>query len=127
MNGRNQDAFALELRAEAHFGVVHGEVRDAAAELEEELARVPVALVLLHRVGDRLLGEAVFEFERGDRETVDEKAEIERELRLVAAVPKLPRHAEAVRGEALLRLPVARVGRAVEEVELVRPVLDAVS
>ena len=38
---------ALQVRAEAHLGVVDGEVGDAAAELEQLLARVAVALVLL--------------------------------------------------------------------------------
>ena len=74
------------MRAEPHLVIVHGEVDHAAPELEEQLARVAVALVLLDRILDGLLGEAVLELERGDRQAVDEEAEIERELRLVAAV-----------------------------------------
>ena len=76
--------------------VVDGEVDDAAAELEQQLARVAVALVLLDRVLDRLLGEAVLQLEGGDRQAVDEQAEVERKLRLVAAVAELPGDAEAV-------------------------------
>ena len=55
------------MRAEAHFCVVHGEVRDAPAELEELLPRVAVSLVLLDRILDGLLGEAVLELEGRDR------------------------------------------------------------
>ena len=60
--------------------VVHGEMDHAAAELEQQLARVAVALVLLDGVLDGLLGEAVLQLERGDRQAVDEQAEVEREL-----------------------------------------------
>ena len=60
------------MRAEAHLVIVHREVRDAAAELEELLARVAVALVLLNGVFDRLLGEAVLQLEGRDRQAVDE-------------------------------------------------------
>ena len=76
--------------------VVHGEVDHAAAELEQQLARVAVALVLLDGVVDRLLGEAVLQLEGGDRQAVDEQAQVERELRLVAAVAELAGDAEAV-------------------------------
>ena len=91
------------MRAEAHLVIVHGEVHHAAAELEELLARVAVALVLLDGVLDRLLGQAVLQLEGGDRQAVDEEAEVERELRLVAAVAELAGDAEAVGGVARLR------------------------
>ena len=100
---------------------------DAAAELEQPLPRVAVALVLLNGVLDRLLGQAVLQLEGGDRQAVDEQAEVERELRLVAAVAELPGDAEAVVREELGRLRVAGRRRAVEQVEVVRPVLDAVA
>ena len=73
---------------------------DAAAELEQQLARVAVALVLLDGVLDGLLGEAVLQLEGGDRQAVDEQAQVERELRLVRAVAELARDAEAVAREA---------------------------
>src|SRR5690606_7152323 len=50
----------------------------------------------------------------------------ERALRLVAAVAKLARDAEAVGGVALGGLHVAGRGRAVEEIDLVRTVLEPV-
>ena len=50
------------------------EVDHAAAELEQPLARVAVALVLLDRVLDGLLGQAVLQLEGGDRQAVDEEA-----------------------------------------------------
>jgi hypothetical protein len=49
-------------------------VHDAAAELEQPLARVAVALVLLDGVLDGLLGEAVLQLEGGDGQAVDEQA-----------------------------------------------------
>ncbi len=72
--------------AHLHALVVNGEVDHATAELEQSLARVTVALILLHSVVDGLLGEVVLEFEGSDRQSVDEEAHVERELRLVAAV-----------------------------------------
>jgi hypothetical protein len=48
-------------------------VHDAAAELEELLARVAVALVLLDGVLDGLLGEAVLQLEGDQRQAVDEE------------------------------------------------------
>ena len=53
-------------------------------------------------------------------------AEVERQLRLVAAVAQLARDAEAVLREELLGLDVAGRRRAVEQVDVVGPVLDAV-
>ena len=94
LKGRNHEA--LPVRAEAHLVVVHGEVHHAAAELEELLARVAVALVLLDGVLDRLFGEAVLQLKGGDRQAVDEEAQVEGELRLVAAVAKLAGDAETV-------------------------------
>ena len=96
-------ALALQVRAEPHLVVVHGEMDDAAAELEQHLARVAVALVLLDRILDRLLGQAVLQLEGGDRQAVDEEPEIERALGLVAAVAELPRDAEAVLRECARR------------------------
>ena len=127
VEGQEPRALALQVRAEAHLVVVHREVHHAAPELEEPFARVAVALVLLDGVSDRLLGQAVLQLEGGDRQAVDEEAEVEGALRLVAAVAELPRDAEAVGGVALGGLGVARGRRAVEEVEVVRPVLEPVA
>ena len=83
-----------------------------------------VALVLLDRVVHGLLGQAVLQLEGGDGQAVDEEAQVEGQGVLVAAVAQLPGDAEAVLPVALGRLRVAGGRRAVEEVELVRPVLD---
>ena len=117
----------VELGAEAHLGVVDGEVDDAAAELEEQLARVAVALVLLDRVLDRLLGEAVLQLEGGDRQAVDEQAEVERELRLVAAVAELAGDAEAVGRVALDRRRRCPATACRRRGRVMRAVLDAVA
>src|SRR2546422_1045886 len=115
------------MRAETHLVVVHREVRHASAELEELLPWVTIPPVLLDGIIDRLLGEAVLQLEGGDGQAVDEQAKVERELRLVAAVAELAGDAEAVGGVTLLGLHVARRRRAVEEVEVVRPMLDPVA
>ena len=107
LNGRNHDALPLRCVQNRTSCVVDGEVDDAAAELEQLLARVAVALVLLDGVLDGLLGQAVLQLEGGDRQAVDEQAEVERELRLVAAVAELAGDAEAVLRVALRRLGVA--------------------
>lgn len=127
VEGQEPRGLALEVRAEAHLVFVHGEVHHAAPELEEPLARVAVALVLLDGVLDRLLGQAVLQLERGHREAVNEEAQVEGELGLVAAVAELARNAEAVGVEALLGLEVASGRRAVEQVDLVRAVLEAMA
>ena len=75
--------------AEHHLRVIDGEMNHAAAEFEQLLARVAVALVLLDGVFDRLLGQAVLEFERRDRQAVDEQRQVERMGGVVAAVAKL--------------------------------------
>ena len=78
LKGRNHEPLPLQVGAHPHLAVVHREVHHAAAELEQPLARVAVALVLLDRVLDRLLGQAVLQLEGGDRQAVDEQAQVER-------------------------------------------------
>ena len=100
VEGPEPRGLALEVCAVLHLVVVHREVRHRAAELEELLAGVAVALVLLHGVLDRLLGEAVLQLERGDRQAIDEQAEVERALGLITAVAELACDREAVLGVA---------------------------
>ena len=89
---------ALEFGAHPHLAVVHREVHHAAAEGKQRLARVPVALVLHHCVGNGLLGEAVLELEGGERQPIDEQAQIKGAASLVVAVSELARHRETVQG-----------------------------
>ena len=117
----------LEVGAEAHVALVHREVGHAAAELEQLLAGVAVILVLPHRIVNGLLGEAVLQLEREDRQAVDEEPDVERPLGVVAAVAELPDDGEAVLLEALLRPHVPGRRRAVEQVQVVRAVSDAVA
>src|SRR3989337_2790495 len=51
----------LQVSAEAYLVVVHGKVRHAAAELEELLAWIAVALVLLDGILNRLLFQTVLQ------------------------------------------------------------------
>ena len=127
LKGRNHDAFPLEVRAEVDLVLVDREVRHAAPELEEGLARVAVPLVLQDGVVEGLLGEAVLELEGEDGEPVDEEPDVQRALSVVPAVAKLAGDAELVLAEAPLGGLVLGRGRAVEEVEVVGAVLDAVA
>ena len=100
-------------------------MRHTAPELEQQFAWVAVARVLLHRIFHGLFGEAVLELEGSDGQAVDEQAKIERELGLVSAVFELAGDAEPVGGETLGGPWIARRRRAIEEVEMVRTMLDA--
>ena len=127
VEGQEPGAGTGQLGTHAHLAIVHGEVDDAAAELEEPLAGVAVAPVLLHGVIDGLLGEAVLQLEGGDRQAVDEQAEVEGAARLVHAVGELAGDREAVLGVQRLGSGVARRRRAVEQVEVDGPVLHALA
>ena len=118
---------SLEIGAELHLALIHREVGDAAPELEQLLARVAILLVLQHRVVRRLLGEAVLQLEREHRQPIDEQPDVQRPLRLIPAVAKLPGNREPVLREPLLRLGVVLRGRAVEQIQLQRPVSDPVA
>ena len=115
----------LQVGAEARLVLVDGEVRHAAAELEQLLARAAVAPVLPDRVVRRLLREVVLQLEGDHRQAVDEQRDVERPLRLVAAVAQLPRHREAVLREPFPRRRVPGRRRAVEQVQVVRAVPHA--
>ena len=115
------------MRAELHFVLVHGEVGHATGEPEELLARVAVLSVLPDRIVRRLLGQVVLELEGDNRQAVDEEPDVERPLGLFPAVAKLPGDGEAVEFEALPGLFVVGGGRAVEEVQFMSAVLDAVT
>ena len=113
--------------AEMDFVLVDREVRHAAPEVEEGLARAAVPLVLPDGLVERLLGDAVLELEGEDGEAVDEEPDVQRALGVVAAVAELAGDAELVLAEAALGRLVLGRGRAVEEVEVVGAVLDAVA
>ena len=117
----------LQMRAETYGAFVHREVGHAAAELEQLLPRIAVLAVLLDRIIDGLLREVVLQFEGEHRQAVDEQPDVERPLRLVAAVAELPDDGEAVLLEALPRPQVSGRRRAVEQVQVVRAVPNAVA
>jgi hypothetical protein len=102
-------------------------VHHATSELKEFLPRVAVALVLFDGVCHRLLGQAVLQLEGRHGHAVDEEAHVQRALSLVAAVAELARDAEAVGLVLFGGLEVTRRGRAVEEVEVMRPVLESMA
>ena len=113
--------------AELHLVLVQGEVGHAAPKLKQLLAGVAVFPVLPDRIVHRLLGEVVFQFKGEDRQAIDEEPHVQRPLGLVSAVAKLPRDGEAVPCKALLRLLVLSRRRAVEKIEVMGTMLDAMS
>ena len=126
VEGEEPRGLALELRAHPDLRVIHREVDRAAAELEQLFPRIPVALILGDRVADRLLGQAVFQLEGGQRQPVDEGPEVQRALGLIQAVAELTGDAEAVEGEPLRGSFIAGGRGAVEEVEVQRTIVDPV-
>jgi hypothetical protein len=71
-------------------------VNHAAGELEQQLLRAAVMLVLIDRIVHVLLGQLVFQLEGDDRQAVDEDAQIQRQLRGVGREMELARNAEDV-------------------------------
>jgi hypothetical protein len=110
--------------AEPHLMVIHCKMGDAPAELEQFLARISVALVLLDRVLDGLLREAILQLESCDRQTVDEEREVER-IGIGFAVAQLAGHRKPVPCETLGCLRVAGRGRGIEQCDIMGPVLEA--
>jgi hypothetical protein len=86
-----------------------------------------VALVLLDRILDGLLREAVFQLESGDWQAIDKKPEVKRIRRLIETVAELPRDGEAVSRVSLLRFGIPRRRRTEEQFNGVRAVLHAVA
>lgn len=127
VKGQKPGGFTLEVSTHAHFVIIDGEMNDTAPELEELFARVTVAFVLFDGIGDGLLGEAVFELKGGNRQAVDEETQVESELGFIAAVAQLAGDGKAVGGETLDGFGVAGGGGAVKEIDLVRPVHEAVA
>ena len=72
VEGQEPRFLPLEVGAELYLVVIYGEVGQAPAKLEEFLPGVAVALVLLNRVLDGLLRQAVLQLECGDGQAVDE-------------------------------------------------------
>jgi hypothetical protein len=99
----------------------------APPELEELLPRIAVAAVLLDGILDRLFGEAVLKFKRGEGQAVDEQAQVQRPARLIGAVTQLTSDAETVPRMQCGRLRVARRGRPVKQVEMQRAVVHALA
>ena len=107
--------------------LIQCEVHDTPPEFKQLFARVPVLSVLPDRIVHRLFGEAVFQLKREHRQPVNEQPYVQRPLRLVPAVAKLPRDGKAVLLEQLLCLRVAGRRGAVEQIQVERLVLDPVA
>jgi len=127
IEGQEPRALAGQLGAEAHFQIVHREMHRAAAELEQQLARVAIVLVLQHGVGHGLARVVVLQLEGRQRQAVDEQRKVERALRLVAAVAHLAGDAEDIGGEQRCRPVIARRRRMEVKLQRRRPVLDALA
>lgn len=81
VEGQKPALLALQAGAELNLRIVHGEVNYTARELEKQLLRIAVMLILIDGVIHILLGQLVFQLEGDDRQTVDEDAQIQRQLR----------------------------------------------
>jgi hypothetical protein len=84
-------------------------------------------LVLADRVLNALTGEVVLELKGGHRQAIDEQGQVEGAAGLIVAVSELAGKAEAVEAEQLGGAAVAGGGRAVEELDLVGAVADALA
>ena len=98
---------ALEMGAELNLRVINGEMNHAAAEFEQLLTGVAVALILLDRILHRLFRQAVLEFERCDWKPVDEQRQIQGVGGIVSAVTKLAGDRKPVQRETLHGFEVA--------------------
>jgi hypothetical protein len=63
----------------------------------------------------------VFQLKRGDRQSIDEDGRIDCTLRLILAVPELPRDAKNILLEEFLGARIARRGRAVKQADVPGP------
>ena len=79
---------------------------------------------MLDGIRDALFGEEVFQLEGYDRQTIEEEAKVEREVGLVPAVTKLSRDRETILIVEDAGLLVARRRRTVEEIDMMRSVLE---
>ena len=128
VEGQKPGRLAPQVRAEFHLVFIDGEVDHAPAQLEELLApRITVASILLHRVVRCLLGEGVLQLEGCDRQTIDEQSEVQRKPRLLQAITQLARDREPIRLIACPCRLVAGGRRTEEQIDVTRPVFDALA
>ena len=127
VEGQKPRRLAPQVRAEFHLVFINGKVDHAPAQLEERVVRVAVASILLNGVVHRLLGEVVLQLEGCNRQTVDEQSEVQRKSRLLPAITQLARDRKPI---CLMACPcrlVAGGWRAEEQIDVTRPVLDALA
>ena len=127
VEGEEPGLLALEVRAEPDLLVIKREVGDASAELEEQVPRVAVALVLHYRVVEGLLGDVVLQLERKNRKPVHERHEVKREPGGRHAVVHLPGDREPVGREQLSGPRIAGRRRREEQVHVMLPVIHALA
>lgn len=60
VEGQKPALLALQAGAELNLRIVHGEVNHTARELEKQLLRIAVMLILIDRIVHVLLGQLVF-------------------------------------------------------------------
>ena len=71
-------ALAIDLGRHPHIIGIHGEMHEAAAELEQGFLRVAVVAVLFLGVIDVLACPRVFQLQRGERQAIEEKHHVHR-------------------------------------------------
>lgn len=110
--------FSLQMRLHVDLIAPDRKIREAPPELKERLPGIPVCSVLMDRVWVVLALDRVVEFSGEQRESVQEKTQVNR-VAGGRAVRKLPNDTEYVRPVLLLEIGIAGRGRA--EVYKVEP------
>jgi len=118
VEGNEVGRFAIHLRRHPHFIRIHGEVDEAALELEQGLLRVAVVAVLLPGVVDVLACPRVLEFQRRERQTVEENHHVDR-LLIHRGKVNLPRDGKHVALELGRHFGIQLVvGQSIEQIKV---------
>ena len=99
----------------------------AARELEQQLLRIAVMLILIDSDIHILLGQLILQFKGDDRQTVDKHAKIQRQLRFVWRKMKLPGYAENVFCIQFSRSRIVDAGRHIKHDKAGRICFDALT
>ena len=99
----------------------------ATRELEQQLLRIAIMLILIDSVIHILLGQLILQFKGDDRQTVDKHAKIQRQLCFVRRKMQLPGYAENVLCIQFSRSRIVDTGRHIEHDEAGRICLDALA
>ncbi len=105
VKGQKECALARQLGRHEHLVSVHGHMHKRAAKLQKRLGRVAVfAVLLLPVIAGGLVGPGVFQLQRDQGHSVQEKHHVDLLQRIGLRIAHLPHHAEQVRVEVFVHL-----------------------